>query len=86
MEIKVKRTVAILLTVCVLVSLTASAVSGGFDSKKTTGKTTTIVEKFKDKSNLVSQIPKEEAYKSVNIWVGTGGVAASTVKNPVHKY
>lgn len=86
MEInRIKKAIAIFLLVCFLVSVTATAVSA-FDSKKTTGKTTTIAEKFKDKSNLVSQIPKEKAYKYLNIWVGTGGVATSTEKNPTHTY
>ena len=44
-----------------------------FDSKKTVGKTTTIVEMLKDKSTLVSELPSDEVYKSLNIWVGNGG-------------
>jgi hypothetical protein len=28
---------------------------------------------------------EEEASKPLNIWVGTGGFATSTIKNPVHK-
>jgi PGF-pre-PGF domain-containing protein len=50
-----------------------------FDSKKTSGKTTTIVEMLKGKSTLVSELPSEEVYKSLNIWVGNGGFA--TEKN-----
>jgi PGF-pre-PGF domain-containing protein len=48
-----------------------------FDSKKTTGKTTTIVEMLKGKSTLVSELPSEEVYKSLNIWVGNGGFGDS---------
>lgn len=45
-----------------------------FDSKKTAGKTTTIVEMLKGKSALTSLIPSDEIYKYINIWVGNGGV------------
>jgi len=48
-----------------------------FDSKKTAGKTTTIVEMLKGKSTLVSQMPSDEVYKSVNVWVGNGGFGDS---------
>lgn len=34
-----------------------------FDSKKITGKTTTIVEMLKEKSTLVSELSSEEVYK-----------------------
>jgi PGF-pre-PGF domain-containing protein len=50
-----------------------------FDSKKTVGKTTTIVETLKNKSTLVSGVPSDEIYKYLNIWVGSGGYA--TEKN-----
>ena len=55
-----------------------------FDSKKTTGKTTTIVEMLKEKSTLVSDPPSDEVYKYVNIWVGNSGFATSeNIENPV---
>ncbi|MGB9927244.1 MAG: PGF-pre-PGF domain-containing protein [Methanosarcina sp.] len=55
-----------------------------FDSRKTFGKTTTIAEMLKGKSNLVSQLPESEVYKSLNIWVGNGGVAnANNIENGV---
>jgi PKD repeat protein len=41
-----------------------------FDSKKTAGKTSTIIEMLKGKSTLVSELPSEDVYKSINIWVG----------------
>ena len=50
-----------------------------FDSRKTAGKTTTIAEKLKGKSTLVSGLPSDEVYKSLNIWVGNSGFA--TPKN-----
>jgi PGF-pre-PGF domain-containing protein len=50
-----------------------------FDSKKTAGKTTTIIETLKGKSTLVSELPSGEIYKSSNIWVGNSGFA--TPKN-----
>ncbi len=63
-----------------------------FDSKKTAGKTTTIVEMLKGKSTLVSGLPSDEVYKYLNIWVGNGGfgdsnnienaVVVSRLKNP----
>ena len=49
-----------------------------FDSKKTVGKTTTISEMLKGKSTLVSGLPFDEVYKSLNIWVGNGGYGTST--------
>ena len=59
-------------------------VSISFDSKKTTGKTTTIVEMLKSKSTLVSAPPSDEIYKYVNIWVGNGGVISSkNIENSV---
>ena len=55
-----------------------------FDSKKTFGKTTTIAEMLKGKSNLVSQLPEGEVYKSINVWVGSGGVGtAKNIENAV---
>ena len=54
------------------------------DSKKTAGKTTTIVEMLKGKSTLVSALPSDEVYKYVNIWVGNGGFATSkNIENAV---
>jgi PGF-pre-PGF domain-containing protein len=46
-----------------------------FDSKKTVGKTTAIVEMLINQSTLVSEPPSDEVYKFVNIWVGNSGVA-----------
>ena len=50
-----------------------SIVSVAFDSKKTVGKTTTIVEMLKNKSTLTPDVPKDEVYSYLNIWVGNGG-------------
>ena len=52
-------------------------VNVSFDSKKTIGKTTAIAEILKGKSTLVSELPSDEVYKSLNVWVGTGGFATS---------
>jgi PGF-pre-PGF domain-containing protein len=61
-----------------------SVVYVSFDSKKTAGKTTTIVEMLKEKSTLVSGLPSDEVYKSLNIWVGNGGYATSNnIENAV---
>lgn len=46
-----------------------------FDSKKTVGKTTAIVEMLINQSTLVSEPPSGEVYKFVNIWVGNSGFA-----------
>ncbi len=55
-----------------------------FNSKKTAGKTTTIVEMLKGKSTLVSGLPSNEVYKSLNIWVGNSGFATpSNIENSV---
>jgi PGF-pre-PGF domain-containing protein len=56
-----------------------SVVYVSFDSKRTFGKTTAITEMLKGKSFMVSQMPSEEVYKSLNIWVGNSGLA--TPKN-----
>jgi len=54
-----------------------------FDSKKTAGKTTTIVEQLKNKSSLVPELPAGEVYKSFNVWVGNSGFATSNnIENP----
>ena len=59
-------------------------VSVSFDSKKTYGKTTTIVEMLKGKSTLVSSLPSDEVYKSLNVWVGNGGFGDSkNIENAV---
>ncbi|WP_231593418.1 PGF-pre-PGF domain-containing protein [Methanosarcina siciliae] len=50
-----------------------------FDSKKTVGKTTTIVEMLKNKSTLTPEAPEGEVYSYLNIWVGNSGYA--TEKN-----
>jgi PGF-pre-PGF domain-containing protein len=52
-------------------------VNVSFDSKKTAGKTTTIIEMLKGKSILVSGLPSNEVYKFLNIWVGNSGFATS---------
>ncbi|WP_292388590.1 S-layer protein domain-containing protein [Methanosarcina sp. UBA5] len=55
-----------------------------FDSKKTTGKTTTIAEQLKGKSSLVSGLPGGEVYKYFNVWVGNEGfVTSKNIENPV---
>ncbi len=56
-----------------------SVVYVSFDSKKTAGKTTTIAEMLKSKSTRVSELPADEIYKHMNIWVGNSGYA--TEKN-----
>lgn len=48
-----------------------------FESDKTMGKTTAIVENLKEKSSLVSDLPEGEIYKSFNIWVGNAGYGES---------
>ena len=55
-----------------------------FDSKKTVGRTTAIAEMLKGKSTLVSELPSDEVYRSLNIWVGNGGFATSkNIENAV---
>jgi len=46
-----------------------------FDSNKTVGMTTTIVEMLINQSTLVSEPPADEVYKYLNIWVGSSGFA-----------
>jgi PGF-pre-PGF domain-containing protein len=59
-------------------------VSISFDSKKTAGKTTTIVEMLKGKSTLVIGLPSDEVYKYLNIWVGNSGFGDSNnIENAV---
>jgi len=48
-----------------------------FRSTKTVGKTTTIAEELKNKSNLVSKLPEGIIYKLFNIWVGSDGYGNS---------
>jgi PGF-pre-PGF domain-containing protein len=55
-----------------------------FDSKKTAGKTATIVENLRGKSTFVSELPSDEVYKSLNIWVGNSGFATpNNIENAV---
>jgi PGF-pre-PGF domain-containing protein len=59
-------------------------VSISFDSKKSAGKTTTIIEMLKGKSTLVAGLPFDEVYKSLNIWVGNSGFGDSkNIENAV---
>lgn len=44
-----------------------------FDSKKTAGKTTTIVEMLRNRSALTPDSPEGEVYNYLNIWAGNGG-------------
>lgn len=54
-----------------------------FDSKKTAGKTTTIVEQLKNRSALTSNLTEGEVYKHFNVWVGNSGFASSeNIDNP----
>ncbi|HOW13486.1 PGF-pre-PGF domain-containing protein [Methanosarcina sp.] len=46
-----------------------------FDSKRTAGKTTTIVEMLKNKSARVPELPSGRVYENMNIWVGNKGTA-----------
>lgn len=48
-----------------------------FESKKTMGKTTAIVENLKNKSSLVTGLPEGTMYKSFNVWVGNAGYGES---------
>jgi PGF-pre-PGF domain-containing protein len=55
-----------------------------FDSKKTAGKTTTIVEMLINQSTLVSEPPADEVYKFINIWIGSSGFATpENIENAV---
>jgi len=55
----------------------------GFDAKRTLGKTTTIVEMLKGKSELVSELPAGAVYKNLNIWVGNGVATPENIENGV---
>ena len=58
-----------------------------FDSKRTAGKTTTIVEMLKNQSTLVSEPPSDEVYKFINIWVGSSGFATpGNIENAVVEF
>lgn len=46
-----------------------------FDSKKTAGKTTAIVEMLKNQSILTPEASEGEVYSYLNIWVGNSGYA-----------
>lgn len=46
-----------------------------FDSKKSAGKITTIVEELKEKSVLTPTEPEGQIYRHLNIWVGNEGFA-----------
>ena len=55
-----------------------------FNSKKTVGKTTTIVEMLKNKSTLTPDAPEGEVYNYLNIWVGNSGYATEeNIENAV---
>ena len=55
-----------------------------FDSKRTLGKITTIVEMLKGKSAIVSELPEGKVYKNMNIWVGNRGTASpKNIENAV---
>jgi PGF-pre-PGF domain-containing protein len=54
-----------------------SVVYVSFDSNKSMGKATAKVEMLKGKSTLVSALPSDEVYKSLDIWVGDGGFGTS---------
>ncbi|MCC4769119.1 PGF-pre-PGF domain-containing protein [Methanosarcina sp. DH2] len=56
-----------------------SVIYVSFDSKKTVGRTTTIVEMLKNKSTLTPNSPEGGVYNYLNIWVGNSGYA--TEKN-----
>lgn len=55
-----------------------------FDSRRTAGKTTTIVEMLKKKSTLVPELPSGKVYENLNVWVGNKGTASpENIKNAV---
>ncbi|RXA20981.1 PGF-pre-PGF domain-containing protein [Methanosarcina sp. MSH10X1] len=63
-----------------------SILSIAFDSKKTSGKTTTIVEVLKDRSTLTSDTPEDEVYGYLNIWVGNSarGIESNLENAVIH--
>ena len=59
-------------------------VSISFDSKKTAGRTTAIVEMLKNKSTLTPATPDGEVCDYLNIWVGNGGYGTDkSIENAV---
>ncbi len=55
-----------------------------FDSRRTAGKTTTIVEMLKNKSTLVPELPSGKVYENLNVWVGNKGTASpENIENAV---
>ncbi len=55
-----------------------------FDAKTPPGKITTIVEMLNKKSILVSELPSDEVYKSLNIWAGNNGfIIPKNIENAV---
>jgi PGF-pre-PGF domain-containing protein len=55
-----------------------------FDAKKTPGKIATRVEMLNKKSILVSELPSDEVYKSLNIWAGNNGfIIPKNIENAV---
>jgi PGF-pre-PGF domain-containing protein len=55
-----------------------------FDAKATAGMTTTIAEELKKKSILVSELPSDEVYKSINIWARNNGfITPKNIENAV---
>mgnify|MGYP000849090319 CR=1 FL=1 len=55
-----------------------------FNSKKTVGKTTAVVEMLKANSSLVSEPLSDEVYRYFNIWIGDGEYATpANIENPV---
>jgi len=44
-----------------------------FDAKKTLGMTKATVEMLKEKSSLVLEMPVDEVYRFLNIWIGNNG-------------
>jgi PGF-pre-PGF domain-containing protein len=55
-----------------------------FDAKKSSGRTTTTVEMLNKKSILVSELPSDEIYKSLNIWAGNNGfIIPKNIENAV---
>ncbi|HEY3361440.1 MAG TPA: PGF-pre-PGF domain-containing protein [Methanosarcina sp.] len=54
-----------------------------FDSKKSLGKTTIVVEDLKDKSYLINNPPAGNIYKSFNIWINNGDVNNNYIENAV---
>jgi chitinase len=55
-----------------------------FDAKTSPGRTTTTVEMLNKKSILVSELPSDEVYKSLNIWAGNNGfIIPNNIENAV---